>query len=607
VPSEVTRGVPFDVIVAVEDREGHLVAGYRGTASFSVLPPEVHVDLLPATYTFVAADGGRHVFSVVINNTHGVSARIQVKDAVNGYGGLSASFLVRPPLATDTPSATATPTRTSTATVTPTSTTTSTVTATRTVTPTPTATSTGGPFTKVFQHGLDGYTGVQDTTLNASYANTTHGFRSTLVLAVRELPQSIILKFDLSALPAYATIQEATLDLYVHPDSDDKPINIAAYRVLRFWRADEATWNEAMAGTAWGLPGCNLEGVDREATPLLSLPLNHDNTWVSMSLTNLVQEWVRAPQNNQGILLAASAPAVVQYYINSSEFWQEELRPRLLVTYHTMATATPTITSTPTISPTPSRTPTLTRTPTVTQTPTRTPTYTPTVTLTPTATLTPTRTLTPTASPTLTVTPTPSRTATPTRTPILSTVVLQERVGGYAGTSDTTISSWDQTGNTGSTGELALRTGDQKSVLLRFDYSSLPKGAVVHEAILELYAYAGSHPVTLRAYRVLRPWAENQATWRAPMTGLLWNVVGCNGIGTDREADPAVESTLDAINTWAVWDVTDLVRDWVDDPSTNQGVLLKASGEVATEYRFASSEYWNAAQAPRLTIRYAVP
>src|SRR5262249_46783803 len=60
VPATVTAGAPFDVTVTAEDTFGQVAVGYTGTVHFSSSDGQA---LLPADYTFTAADGGTHTFT----------------------------------------------------------------------------------------------------------------------------------------------------------------------------------------------------------------------------------------------------------------------------------------------------------------------------------------------------------------------------------------------------------------------------------------------------------------------------------------------------------------------------------------------------------------
>ncbi len=59
----VTAGSPFNVTVTAENSLGNVATGYMGTVNFSSSDSQAG---LPASYTFVAADDGKHTFSVTL-------------------------------------------------------------------------------------------------------------------------------------------------------------------------------------------------------------------------------------------------------------------------------------------------------------------------------------------------------------------------------------------------------------------------------------------------------------------------------------------------------------------------------------------------------------
>jgi hypothetical protein len=61
-PAAVTAGVPFAVTVQAVDSFEQVAYGYTGTVSFSTTDPDPGV-VLPAAYTFTAADQGAHTFA----------------------------------------------------------------------------------------------------------------------------------------------------------------------------------------------------------------------------------------------------------------------------------------------------------------------------------------------------------------------------------------------------------------------------------------------------------------------------------------------------------------------------------------------------------------
>jgi hypothetical protein len=61
-PAQVTSGTPFDVTITALDANGLTAVGYQGTVTFSTTDIDPGV-VLPADYTFTAADQGLHTFA----------------------------------------------------------------------------------------------------------------------------------------------------------------------------------------------------------------------------------------------------------------------------------------------------------------------------------------------------------------------------------------------------------------------------------------------------------------------------------------------------------------------------------------------------------------
>jgi hypothetical protein len=139
--------------------------------------------------------------------------------------------------------------------------------------------------------------------------------------------------------------------------------------------------------------------------------------------------------------------------------------------------------------------------------------------------------------------------------------------------------------------------------LLRFDVPAMT-GREIRSARLELYASRRSNSggMTLSAYQVLRPWISNQTTWAQASRDAAWNLGGCNGEGTDRDAASSGTISVDAIGKWYSLDVTEMVRAWAADVTQNQGVIVKGGGTTSVQYDFASSESDDATLRPRLVV-----
>lgn len=246
------------------------------------------------------------------------------------------------------------------------------------------------PTDRLYRMGVEGYAGAQDAYI--SQWSPTSNFGSAAQLWVRADNVAVsLLRFDLSDIPPEAVVKAAVLQLKVVQSgtTDQRQMEIGAYRVRRPWDALQATWQRPRAGESWGLAGCNDTTLDRDAAPADTEVITRTGQTVVLSLTDLVQEWVAEPASNHGLILRGGGTQSGVYALASSEWTNITERPALRVIY-----IIPTPTPTPTVTPTPTET--WTPTPTPTATATRTPTPTPTGTGTPPATSTPTPTPTPT-------------------------------------------------------------------------------------------------------------------------------------------------------------------------------------------------------------------
>ncbi len=242
-------------------------------------------------------------------------------------------------------------------------------------------------------------------------------------------------------------------------------------------------------------------------------------------------------------------------------------------------------------------------------------------TATPTATPAPTATSTPTVPPSPTVTPT----ATPTRvrlnynnylprqnqrypppTPEPQQLVIQARPENPDAVFDSYLSAWDITQNYGKLDRLLLRQPDIMAPLLSFDLSAVPPNAHLVQATLSLYALSQSNdnPAVVGVYRINRAWSETEVSWQMATATQPWQQAGANAIPDDREALPRSQQIVQDIQRFYNWDVTALVQEWLYDPQSQHGLILKAFDEARVQYAFASSQYVNPLARPQLTLTY---
>ena len=143
------------------------------------------------------------------------------------------------------------------------------------------------------------------------------------------------------------------------------------------------------------------------------------------------------------------------------------------------------------------------------------------------------------------------------------------------------------------------------STLLKWDISSIPAGSTVESVEIEIEVFnVSSGPYEL--YEVKRSWVEAGASWNNYSVGNPWETAGAQGAGdrgsTALGAIVAGVTGPSAVTLNAAG--VALVQGWVDNPSTNQG-LIAANGAVTNGLDFRSREYARATLRPKLTIVYS--
>lgn len=406
----------------------------------------------------------------------------------------------------------------------------------------------------VLSQGNNGYAGTTDTWLNSFATSTNYGGADRF--QVRGGGQaSALVRFDLSPVPSGVTILSAHLQLHTIGRSYPGPIDVGAFGLRRKWLETEATWLNALTGEPWAGPGATNTTIDRLPAAAAVRAVSALNTSYDWDLTGLVQDWYAAPDGNFGVILAGVSSTLIAYEFQSSFGGAFQDRPQLTIEYEqtSLGTATPT----------------------------------------------PSSTITPTA--------TPGPSSTPTPLPTVSVILSQGR-DSYSGTTDTWLNSFDTTANYGGATLLEVRGGGQSSSLVEFDLASLPSGITIQRAKLRLYSLSRSNSsaVEVGAFRLLKKWAENEATWEQAQAGQPWQSPGATGTGSDRSASPLTSGSVAALNAWTEWDVTAYVQDWYAAPVNNFGVLLEGVSSTLVRYNFQSAFGGDWQQRPQLVIDYSI-
>jgi hypothetical protein len=109
---------------------------------------------------------------------------------------------------------------------------------------------TSGGGTVVLQQGLNGYTGVTDTYISSYDPTVNYATDQDLAMWLGDSFGSLI-KFNLSTVPAGATVSSATLGLYAYEfTANGGGDTVYVYRLLRDWVDTQANWSVYKTGSS---------------------------------------------------------------------------------------------------------------------------------------------------------------------------------------------------------------------------------------------------------------------------------------------------------------------------------------------------------------------
>lgn len=183
----------------------------------------------------------------------------------------------------------------------------------------------------------------EDTSLNVNASNySSNGRLMAYTWPAQRVANAALMRFDVSAIPPDATIQDATLQLaLVESDaSADSLYRVSVHKVVGANPViARATGYTADGTTRWTATSCCYNGVPM-AQANISAP--YDISAIDQvpgpkrwTITSLVQDWVTDPAGNAGLLLNAdpAAGADRYRYFASMEHAEASLRPVLRIRY----------------------------------------------------------------------------------------------------------------------------------------------------------------------------------------------------------------------------------------------------------------------------------
>ncbi len=403
-----------------------------------------------------------------------------------------------------------------------------------------------GPQTVVFRQGEAGYSGCTDVRITANRPDTN--FADDELILGESGRINTLIRFDISSIPPYAMVEQATLNLQVSNYGRYPPFIICgAFPVSRTWHEAQATWNRAAIGQPWGLPGCNDILTDRSAIPVGVTTVTMPG-WYSWDVTSAAQRWVQDPGGNHGLLLAQmNLEAMGEADTRHSEYPGVDVRPYLTIRYRL-------------------------------------------------------------------VPPTPTPALTPLHSPCEDQVrpgdllIVLQNNATYQGAQDTWLAFDDRGSHHDQDWYMHVGYRRHDSGLIRFDVSSVPRGAMVVCGALGLFAERWSGgALEVGTYLVKRPNIIPQANWTSASNAADWAQGGCNG-STDRKLLPEDTRVVSHILDWYFFDITAVVDGWVNGVLPNYGISIQALQELDRDtVWFTSSDDDVVVNRPQLAIWYRFP
>lgn len=191
-----------------------------------------------------------------------------------------------------------------------------------------------GSSVAVFRNGLNGYSGAEDTYLDADNPATNFATAPTLDLAHNRNGDKLaaLIKFDVSSLPAAAEIISAQLVLYPLSLQSGSELKVSRLAPSSQWQADQATWSQAADQVSWP-GGSATQGASQENEFIRAA-----QRAIGFEVAEQLRAWQADPASNRGLALRGYTAYDQNYGYTrlgfaSSENKDSALRPRLIVRY----------------------------------------------------------------------------------------------------------------------------------------------------------------------------------------------------------------------------------------------------------------------------------
>jgi hypothetical protein len=167
---------------------------------------------------------------------------------------------------------------------------------------------------------------VADTHIGVAQPNTNFDGQTSMLADGGSNDCAALVRFDLTAIPAGATIEAAELRIWVANDAGQ---TCTVFPVLEAWDAATATWNARSSNTAWTTAGAKPPSRSTVAIgSVVASPTGSEKVLAVDPL--LVAGWVAAPATNHGFAIVTTSSDGARFVTSEGT---SERRPIMRVTY----------------------------------------------------------------------------------------------------------------------------------------------------------------------------------------------------------------------------------------------------------------------------------
>ncbi|MDO8647207.1 MAG: DNRLRE domain-containing protein [Candidatus Diapherotrites archaeon] len=184
---------------------------------------------------------------------------------------------------------------------------------------------------------------AMDAVLDDGSPNSSSGSAASLYYRNLGGNKHVIMRFDVSSIPAGATIHSARLVFFRQNDylTDNSAglveIKQPIYKIVDsapsgIWVESQATYNSKKSGVGWNGAGNITSSLGSQIGFVFFRNwLSGSQAFYTVDLTNAVKDWVASPSSNNGFYFASGPYYNKSFY--SKEAASENLRPYLEVTF----------------------------------------------------------------------------------------------------------------------------------------------------------------------------------------------------------------------------------------------------------------------------------